>query len=370
MYTYRVVKSQKISPSTLLLTLNPDENSRSMGFLPGQYAAISFYKRNRWSPARCFSIVSSPTDLEALQFSARVKGRFTTALSKLQAGDVVNVQGPYGGFVFHSARDKKAVLLAGGIGITPMISMIRYATRLQTDNHITLLYSVANAEDIPFGDELLEMERRSHNFKVVFVVGGNPASKPSSHNYVSGMITPDLVSHTVGDEMHDSKFFVCGPPGFMKAMTSLLVKQGVRRRRILTEAFSQASPHQTGILRSWPANVYAMGALGLVLGSLVVMVSDLIRTTLPSPGTLKVTESNPFLITNARQKTLDQLVNSIPPSPSVIKSPTANPTPSQTSSQPSSSVQQTPVQVQSPVAPPQSATIYTPPKTTVSAPPP
>ncbi len=326
MRTYLVQDNTKITPSTLLITLQRDEQERHLAFQPGQYAAISFEHKGKLSPARCFSIVSSPTDQDILQFGMRLRGRFTTALSQLQKDDIVHVAGPFGGFVFDASRDKKAVLLAGGIGITPFMSIMGYLARLDADNDVVLLYSCQSQDDIPFRDDLLAIHKDHPNLKTIFVVGEGSIDKLPETNAIKGHITPELLDKITAKDYSELKFFVCGPPGFMKAISSTVAKKGVPKSRMLTEAFTQSSPKQTSILRSWPANVYALGTIGVVLGSFVVMVSDLLRT-LPPTTVLKPTATSPYLLTNARQKQLDQLVNAIPPSASVITAPTADQTP-------------------------------------------
>ena len=342
MLTYSVQESKKITESTLLLTLQRDESERPIAFQPGQYAAISFERRGKPSPARCFSIVSSPTDQHMLQFSMRVRGRFTTSLSKLQPGDLVDIGGPYGGFVFDTTRDKKAVFLAGGIGITPFMSMMRYLDTLKAENDVTLLYSCATQDDVPFGDELMDIQKRHPNLKVMFVVGNGATDKLPQDQVATGRISPELLDKVTANDYKGQKFFICGPPVFMKAMVGVLSRQGAPQGNILTEAFTQSSPKQTSILRSWPANVYALGAIGLLLGSLVIMVSDLLKA-LPPTTSLKPTKTAPFLITNARQQQLDQLVNTIPPSPSVITAPSSNQNINQNTANPQPQASTTPI---------------------------
>ncbi len=358
MLTYLVEESKKITPSTLLLTLRRDEGERPLSFQPGQYSAINFEHQGKKSPTRCFSIVSGPTDQDILQFSMRVRGRFTTAVSKLEKDDLVNVTGPFGGFVFDLPKDKNAVFMAGGIGITPFMSMMRHLDKLNADNQVTLLYSCANQEDIPFKEELLEINKNHPNLHTIFVIGDGPADKIPENNVATGRLSDELLDKVTKNDYTEKKFFVCGPPGFMAAMAATVMKKGVNKERILTEAFTQSSPKQTSILRSWPANVYAMGAIGVILGSFVIMESDLLKALPPITNTAP-TKNSPFLVTNARQKQLDQLVNAIPPSPSVITAPTTTK---------SSSASSTPITVNTP--PPTFAPIYSAPapRTTSSIP--
>jgi len=366
MHTYLVRENQRITPSTLLLTLQRDEQERPLAFQPGQYAAISFEHDGKKAAARCFSIVSSPTDQDILQFSMRIRGRYTTALTTLQKDDIVNVAGPFGGFVFDVPRDRQAILMAGGIGITPFISIMRYLERLNADNTVTLLYSCATQDDIPFGRELLEIQSQHPNLKTIFLIGNGPIDKLPASNAIASVISGNILDAFTGGTYIGKKFFVCGPPGFMNAVTGTLSKKGVAKGNIMTEVFTQSSPKQTSILRSWPYNVYALGAIGVILGSFVVMTSDLLKA-LPITTATKSTKASPFLLTNARQKQLDQLVNTIPPSASVITAPTANQQP--VSSAPTTTAVPTKYQppATSTIAP---AYVAPAPRTTASAPPP
>jgi ferredoxin-NADP reductase len=129
---YTVVSSNVTNDSTLTVLLHDDTQRRPLVFKPGQYAAISFLHNKRPTPARCFSVTSSPTDQGYLQFGIRIHGHFTkTAAQNLIPGSKVIVEGPYGNFVFSAERDRSALFLAGGIGVSPFMSMLRYIARLQ-----------------------------------------------------------------------------------------------------------------------------------------------------------------------------------------------------------------------------------------------
>ena len=332
MHSYLVQENQKLNDNTLLLTLKRGTSERPLSFQPGQYAAISFYHNKRQSPARCFSIVSSPTDQNKLQFSTRINGRFTRALAQLEPDDIVNVYGPFGGFVFDAEADKKVVFIAGGIGITPFISMMRYSHILKLDNDVNLFYSSAVEAGIPFRDELISIEKDLPNLKTRFVISnGEITDETLKHRSFSGHIDSNLISNNLNEPLEDYKFYICGPPPFMAIIQSNLKKAGIPDGQILTEAFTQATTSQSGILRSWPANVYALGAVSVILGGLVVTASDLLRTLPPTSNALP-TKNSPFLITNARQQQLSQIINSISPSPGVITLPSKNQTTTTTSS--------------------------------------
>ncbi|USN96068.1 MAG: hypothetical protein H6797_03245 [Candidatus Nomurabacteria bacterium] len=309
-HKYVVEDAEQITASTLLLSLK-SKDKFPFTFQPGQYAAISFSHNFRPTPARCFSIVSSPTQQETLQFSMRTRGRFTTALSKVKKGDIVKVRGPFGGFVFDAERDKDVVLLAGGIGITPFMSMVRFASTIHADCDIVLVYSCASQDDVPFRSELIKMQDQNPRLKVVFVIGHGPVDKFEKQEVKSGRITPELLDEVTGHHYGDKTFFLCGPPPFINAAISTLRAKDVSRSQIMTEAFSQGSRRQTGQIRSWPYNMYALSAVGLSLGSVVVMASDLLKS-MPSSSLLDNNTTEGSTLTNGRQQDLDKLVNQLP----------------------------------------------------------
>ncbi len=313
MYKFVVETVEKNTPSTLLVTLKSDEPDHVFGFLPGQYVAMSFLRHGRSTPARCFSVVSSPTDPEHIQLSTRIKGRFTTALSKIQPGADVSIRGPYGSFVFDADKHHKLVMLAGGIGITPFISIIRYATRLHLPNKMVLLFSCQTDSDVPFAQELIKLQAQNPNFTVVFILGDDSGARLPGQQIEHGRIDTKLLQQVTNNKFEDKDYFICGPPGFMKAMASTLLENGVEHSQIVTEAFSQGPTRQTGKLWSWPANVYALSAIGMVLGSLVVMVSDIVKTLPPINSFSSGKSQSVSTLTNARQSELDKLVNSISP---------------------------------------------------------
>lgn len=313
MHKYSVVSNQRLTSNTLLLTLRRDEReSKPFTFQPGQYAAISFKKHGRPTAARCFSIVSSPTHANILQFSMRTNGRYTKALTGLITGDEVNVRGPFGGFVFEPSRDSQIVLLAGGIGITPFMSMIRYATANGLGNKITLLLSSKHQNDIPFYHSIKQLEASNPNFKAIFVIGDGVRDKLVADAVASGRITTGLIDHAIAGNYAGKTFFICGPQTFMKAMNKILHEKGVPDHSIMTEAFSQGPNRQTGKIRSWPFNIYVMSALGVALGSFTVMVSDLLKTLPPSSILNSSNNSQLSALSNSRQADLDQLVNGLP----------------------------------------------------------
>lgn len=309
MHPYFVQSAEKITPSTLLLTLERDhDETRLFSFQPGQYAAINI-RRKRPSVARCFSVVSSPTNPDILQFSMRVRGKFTTNLATLKPGDEVDVRGPYGGFILDSARDHSAVLLAGGIGITPFMSMIKYATTVRLATPLTLVYSVASQDDVPFLDTLRTLSAANHNLRVVFVVGKGDTDKLADFPVTQGFVTPEILDAVSEHHYGNTTFFICGPPPFMNAAIKTLHAKGTPQERIITEAFSQGSHRQTGKIISWPKNMYALGGVGFALSAIAIAGVDIMKTLPNISFSDTKTLSQPLTSSTSRENDLDDLIS-------------------------------------------------------------
>jgi ferredoxin-NADP reductase len=308
MNKYFVIDNRHITDSTLLLTFKKGPNTKPISFQPGQYAVISFRQNGRPTPARCFSIVNSPTEHGIIQCSIRKKGRFTNAAAGLRVGDEVNISGPFGGFVFDERYDRKIVLIAGGIGITPFMSMIQYATKNKLTNEITLIYNNSNQNDIPFVEQLIDIEKHNPHFNIVFTISNGPIDRFDDQNMKAGRITNNIINDAVKGIYGDKTFFVCGPSAFMNAMTDILFENGVSEEKVMTEAFGHGSGRKIEKTHSWPRKVYTFGVVGVVLATTAVMVSDLF-TNLPIRSLFNFSNQEDQNSTNSRQDELDNQIN-------------------------------------------------------------
>jgi ferredoxin-NADP reductase len=308
MNKYFVIDNRPMTASTLLLTFKKGPKTKPLSFQPGQYAVMSFKQKGRPTPARCFSIVNSPTEHGIIQCSIRRKGKFTNAAASLRVGDEVNISGPFGGFVFDERRDRKIVLIAGGIGITPFMSMIQYATNNKLTNEITLIYNCSDQNDIPFVEQLIDIEKHNPHFKIIFTISNGPMDRFNDQNVKAGRITNDIIEGAVKGTYRDKTFFVCGPASFMNAVTNILFEKGVSEDKVMTEAFGQGSGRKIVKTHSWPRKVYTFGAVGVVLATTAVMASDLF-TNFPVYSLFNSSNQENQNSTNSRQDDLDNLIN-------------------------------------------------------------
>ncbi len=225
---------------------------------------------------RCFSIVSAPADTEVLQFGVRLGGRFTRALGELPLGTDMFVQGPFGNFVIDERYDRNIVMLAGGIGITPFISMLRALCTDPNPPPITLAYSCRDAGDQPFREELALLQSQIPSFKVfAFITGGNPAEPlPGT---IAGAISAQHIRSLTTGAYAGSTYFLCGPKGFMESISGALRANGVSESRILTESFTQSSKLLSFGGHRITRLTYAAVAAVMIVGIAGILYLDLSR---------------------------------------------------------------------------------------------
>jgi len=195
-----------------------------MNFKPGQFVMLEI---PGFPQRRAFSICSAPG--EQIEVAAKVAGVFTQKLSALKAGEELLVAGPFGNFAYDPSRE--AVFLAGGVGITPFRSMLRYAASSNRAKKITLLYSSKSAADIAFRKEL-EALRSQSDRKIVFTL---TREAPEGWQGEIGRIDADMLKRYDGGE--NAVYYICGSPIFVSAMENLLAELKVPKERIRTERF-------------------------------------------------------------------------------------------------------------------------------------
>jgi ferredoxin-NADP reductase len=317
MQSYVVQRVEQASPTTLLLTLQPRTASDVIAYQPGQYAAIVAYPKGRPTPARCFSLVSGPGEGTSLQFAIRVGGRFTKALSRLRPGDRISVLGPFGSFIVDPVLDRDLVLIAGGIGIAPIMSMLRTAAAQRDPRKITVLYGVRSQDDIPFHAELVELARRNPNIEITYAISRGAIDALATGDYVGGRIDNEMLRRVVANGA--ATFFLCGPPSFIRSLAGQLKNHGVGDDYIRQESFrqGQAAKNQGGLLRDLPFNIYALSGLGILLGTATVMAFDILKI-LPANFLSGDTQDKP------ERQDIESFVNDTPPSPTPSASPTSS----------------------------------------------
>jgi len=201
-------------------------------YKPGQYLLYSLPVEDPKGNSRPFSLASSPTE-DFLMLTTKLSGSvFKNKLASLNKGDTINARGPFGRFVLQDS--KKHLMIAGGIGITPFRSMIKYAIENKIKQSITLFYSNKVPEEIAFRNELDKWQQRNENFKLIHTITRPEESKEQWSGRV-GRIDSELIKEHLDI---DTIIYVCGPPGMVDAMLELLKEIGVPDERVRAERFA------------------------------------------------------------------------------------------------------------------------------------
>lgn len=270
------IKNKYLNDDILILTLKPKSASDQIRYQAGQYATIGFWGENgRRSPMRSFSIVSSPYTTTELQFAIRISGEYTKALAKQDIGNEIFIRGPFGEFMIDSRYDRNIVMLAGGIGITPNLSIIRAAAETKLSTPITLLYSVKNGYNVPFYDELRELEIKNPKFKMLLFVT-NQTAVPNGARILGGPITAERLNQLVAGRYGGITYFICGPKPFMEGIENILITNSVEVTSIISESFTQNKQVYIGDGYNLKKIIYGLSFATMLVGFFGIMLMDLI----------------------------------------------------------------------------------------------
>lgn len=187
-------------------------------------------------PVRHFTIASSPTEQD-LMISTRIRNTpYKQKLASLEIGTKILGWGPQGEFVLHDDYSKPAVFLSGGIGVTPFRSMIKYATDKRLPVKIVMFDSNRDEANVLYKGEFDKWALENKNFQPVYTLTDEI---PSSWSGERGKIDRNMIErHLNKSELGNSIFYICGPPGMLKAMQELLRDMQIPKERIKVEEFT------------------------------------------------------------------------------------------------------------------------------------
>ena len=209
------------------------EKPKGFDFKPGQYVVMKLDVQDEKGNTRDFSIASSPTE-DFLMISTKLTGsKFKKKFDSLKIGDSVEVMGPAGTFVLDE-KEKNSVFLSGGIGITPLRSMVKYCIDKKLSTKCTLLYSNKIPEDIPYKNDLDKMANQSKNVKIVNTIT-RPEESKQKWTGIVGRVDENMIKENC--DVNNSVFYICGPPKMVDTLVEILKKMNVDESRIKIEHF-------------------------------------------------------------------------------------------------------------------------------------
>ncbi len=201
---------------------------------PGQYLNIALTIDGK-RVNRSYTIASSPSRSAHCEITVkRVPGGYAShhLHDQVREGDRLRISAPAGRFVFTGRDCQRVVLLAGGVGITPLMSVARYLTDSAWPGTIYFVVAVRTRADLIFEEELRYLERRFPNLKLRIVLSQPDPDWSGPRGHISAALLTDFVP-----ALATSRVYICGPDPMMEAMRRLLGELGVPPDHIATEAF-------------------------------------------------------------------------------------------------------------------------------------
>lgn len=202
-----------------------DLRKKEFKFQAGQHIWVTVPKLLHPDPkgnSRVFSIATSPADKEKISIAFRDSGSgFKKTLMELPIGTLIEVEGPYGSFTLTNDTSKPLVFIAGGIGITPFLSMIRLIHSAKLKHTITLIYANRNKESAAYLDELENYSKQNHRFKI---------------ENKFGRIDEEFIRQSIPN-LNEVLWYIVGPPPMVASTKDILNKIGISSNQIFIEEF-------------------------------------------------------------------------------------------------------------------------------------
>jgi ferredoxin-NADP reductase len=209
-------------------------------FAPGQFLTLTAEIEGHIA-RRSYTIASPPTRNSYVEVTVKREdeGEFSRFLhDKASVGQAIEVRGPTGAFTFDGGNADSIVLIAGGVGITPMMCVIRYLTDMSWPGEIFLVYAARSTDELIFREEVEYLQRRYQRLHAAVTV--DVRTEGTAWMGLEGPITKDALAHAVPG-IDKRRVHLCGPPAMMAAIRRMLSELGVPGAQIKTEAFGPAT---------------------------------------------------------------------------------------------------------------------------------
>jgi 3-phenylpropionate/trans-cinnamate dioxygenase ferredoxin reductase subunit len=208
-----------------------------MRFMPGQFAWLTAWKSPVAHVEHAFSFSSSAERTELLEFGIKELGDFTSTIHELQPDQRVYLEGPFGAFSVDRYPDAQAyAFIAGGIGVTPVMSMLRTLADRGDRRPLLLIYGNREWEEVAFRKELEGLQERL-NLKIIHVL----ERPPEDWEDEVGFVTREMLDRYLSpEERRVTDIFLCGPPPMMDAVIEALLELDIHPKQIHFERFDLA----------------------------------------------------------------------------------------------------------------------------------
>jgi predicted ferric reductase len=232
---YTVTRVRRVAEDVHEVEMVPDKGEM-FSYAPGQFAFVTFFSEGLTTERHHWTLSSSPTRPKSCMFTIKCSGDFTSLIGRLKTGDQAAVDGPYGLFS-HLAHqlgvDTELVMVAGGIGITPMLSMLRYMADTDDRRKVTLVWSNRTEEHILYREELEGIKGKGPELAIHHVL-----TREQGFRGQTGRLNLQTLKELLAGCSRDAAVFVCGPPPMMTDVCRNMRGLGFKRSHIYREKFS------------------------------------------------------------------------------------------------------------------------------------
>jgi predicted ferric reductase len=228
---WRVAEVRAERGGTHTLVLEPVGHA-GFPFEPGQFAWIKLAGSPWTLEEHPFSFASSAERRDRIEFGIKALGDFSSAIADVPPGTAAYVDGPHGAFSVDRYEAPGYVLIAGGVGITPFMSILRTMADRGDPRPVQLLYADKEWDEVAYRDDIEELRGRL-SLDVVYVLE-NP---PDDWEGESGFVTAELLERRLPKERFERDYMICGPPVMMDVVHETLLERGVPHARIQLERF-------------------------------------------------------------------------------------------------------------------------------------
>jgi predicted ferric reductase len=233
--SFSVLENHAENSTTRSLHLKPN-TKQIFRYKPGQFAFLSVHNGRITSEPHPYTIASSPSNKNEIEFVIKNSGDYTSQLNLIEPGDEVHVDAPFGIFSYlNYPKEDSLVFVAGGIGITPFLSMLRWMKENDSQRKVILLWGCRFKEDLIKSEEFTSFEAAMPNFQWYPVLSDEPDFTGETGFFNAEKLNRLAVSEI---EIKRTGFYTCGPPIMMKIVDAALQELGVPKAHIHYEKFS------------------------------------------------------------------------------------------------------------------------------------
>jgi nitric oxide dioxygenase len=241
----RFIVDRKVVESDVITSfyLKPEDGKALANFIPGQYISIKLViDGEQYTHIRQYSLSSSPgkdhyrISVKKETSPTNPDGMVSNYLhDQVNEGAILEISAPAGDFILDTEKNSPVVLLSGGVGLTPMVSMLNTLVEKQPEREVTFIHAAANGNLHALRDEVAEVSKKGIVKTVVFYDSPTEEDRLKEHFDVEGYVTKEWISDNTNITTAD--FYFCGPVPFMKMVFQSLRQLGVTEERIHFEFF-------------------------------------------------------------------------------------------------------------------------------------